>query len=167
MYLFKYIIQRLTSLTPENELEPWYIYFEPVPHDSPRFNYVSCIIFLESVWRGGFLEARERKKGKRKCTHRQPGVNQEEKEEEEEDENEEEEGLQRIESNYRGEGEKGGFTFPSIGYEDWIVEAPRFPWRIESHLDFHREILDVGSEFLSLSLSFSSNGMRTAFLSAR
>lgn len=27
-------------------------------------------------------------------------------------------GLRRIESNYRGEGEKGGFTFPSIGYED-------------------------------------------------
>ena len=32
------------------------------------------------------------------------------------------------------------------------MEAPRLPGRIESHLDFHREILDVACELLSLSL---------------
>ena len=41
----------------------------------------------------------------------------------------------------------------------------RLPRRIESHLDFHREILDVGSEIFPLSFS-SLVGMRTAFLSA-
>lgn len=50
---------------------------------------------------------------------------------------------------------------------DWLrgLNRGRLPRRIESHLDFHREILDVGSEIFSLSFS-SLGGMRTAFLSA-
>lgn len=70
--------------------------------------------------------------------------------------------LRKIESNYRG-GRERRFHFSL----DWLRGlnrgSSRLPGRIESHLDFHREILDVGSEVLSLEF----DGMRTAFLSAR